>query len=135
MMTIDEHIEYWLDTADKDLEVAESLLSNGHFLHCLYFGHLIIEKALKAYWVYVFQASPPKIHDLLKLALKTSINLPESDLRFLDELNKFNIEARYPEYKLEMYKICDSAYSQRTFTKLKELYQCIKSQITLPNQS
>jgi HEPN domain-containing protein len=84
------------------LEVAESLFTNGHYLHCLYFGHLILEKALKGYWVYKNKTTPPKIHDLLKLALKTSINLPESNLRFLDELNKFNIEARYPEYKLEM---------------------------------
>ena len=92
----------------------------------VFISHLILEKALKAYWVFVFEEVPPKIHDLLKLALKTNIKLNESQLRFLDAMNKFNLETRYPEHKSEMYKICDFEYTTKQFSQVMELYNCIK---------
>ena len=128
-MTLEEHIKYWLDIADRDLEVAESLFSNCHYLHCLFFGHLVIEKALKANWVKVFEETPPKIHDLVKLADKTHFNLGSFDVSFLDELNKFNLESQYPDYKLEIYKLCTKEYTLILFIRIKEFFQWIKSQL------
>ncbi|MBW1738486.1 MAG: HEPN domain-containing protein [Deltaproteobacteria bacterium] len=45
-MKINEHIKYWLNSADHDLETAESLLAAEKFDWCLFLGHLVLEKAL-----------------------------------------------------------------------------------------
>jgi len=51
-MKIDEHIKYWLDSAAHDLDVAESLFESGKYDWCLFIGHLVLEKVLKALLVY-----------------------------------------------------------------------------------
>ena len=48
---------------------------------------------------------------------------------FLDEVNDFNIETRYPEYKQEFYKICTMEYAEEYFEKIKGQYRWIKSLI------
>ena len=50
-MNIEDHIQFWLDGADHDLDVAESLFSTGKYDWWLFLAQLVIEKALKATWV------------------------------------------------------------------------------------
>ena len=50
-MEIEEHIRFWLDGADHDLDAAESLFAAEKFDWCLFLGHLVLEKALKAMYV------------------------------------------------------------------------------------
>ena len=64
-----EHINYWIDSAMFDLDVAETLLIARKNLWCLFISHLIIEKALKAYYVKNNDETPPKIHNLVNLAI------------------------------------------------------------------
>ena len=46
-MTLEEQIQYWVDIAESDVPVAKNLFENGHFIYCLFFGHLILEKIIK----------------------------------------------------------------------------------------
>lgn len=46
-MTIDEQVKYWINLAEQDLPVAISMFEKGHYMWCLYIGHLIIEKVLR----------------------------------------------------------------------------------------
>jgi len=50
-MNIKEHIEYWLKSASHDMEVAKALFLNQKYDWCLFIGHLVIEKTLKAFYV------------------------------------------------------------------------------------
>jgi hypothetical protein len=43
---------------------------------------------------------PPKTHDLVKLSQATSLKLSEEQIMFLDKINSFQLEARYPDYKV-----------------------------------
>jgi HEPN domain-containing protein len=52
---------------------------------------------LKALFVKVNGASPPTIHNLPRLASESNMPLSEEDIEFLNELLRFNIEARYPK--------------------------------------
>jgi HEPN domain-containing protein len=129
-MTIKEHINHWLDSAEYDLETAESLLQAGRYVWCLYIGHLVLEKALKAIFVqYSNNQVPPKIHNLTKLARLSNLNLTKEQIDFLEDVNDFQIEGRYPEYKNEMYKIATKQYSEENFKKIKEYYKWFKSQL------
>ncbi len=47
-MTKQEHIAYWLKSAEHDLEAANSIFASGRYDWCLFVAHLVIEKVLKA---------------------------------------------------------------------------------------
>lgn len=61
---MEKHVDYWVSQSDNDLPVAESLLENGHYTWCLFIGHLVLEKLLKAFYVKEHQKIAPRIHDL-----------------------------------------------------------------------
>jgi HEPN domain-containing protein len=128
-MTIQEHIDYWIDSAESDLIVSESLFNNGHYLWCLFLSHLILEKVLKAHFVKVNEETPPKIHDLFKLAEKSSLNLITETQEFLKFMNIFQISARYPEYKNEINKMCTQEFTAENYIKTKEIFQWLKALI------
>ena len=127
-MTKEEYVKYWLDGAAHDLEAAESLFHSKKYDWCLFIGHLVLEKTLKALYVYRIEDElPPKIHNLLRLAELASIPLTEEQQEFLGQVNTFQIESRYPEYRQEFYQRCTKAYAEPYFTHIKELYVWLKS--------
>ncbi len=129
-MEIQEHIKYWIDSADEDLISAESNLNTKRYNWCLFIGHLVLEKALKALYVQVNNNSvPPKTHNLLKLAELSNINLSTEMSKLFAEINRFQIEARYVEYKAELYKIADEKFTVYYFEKIRESYLWLKSLI------
>jgi HEPN domain-containing protein len=96
-MNIQEHVNYWLDSASNHLGDAEQLFLSARYDWSLFIGHLVIEKTLKAYFVCKNNNQiPPKTHNLLKLAEISGLPLTESQKLFLDEVNDFNLEVRYP---------------------------------------
>lgn len=129
-MKKDDHIKYWLESAEHDLETAESLLFSGKYDWSLFIGHLVLEKGFKAIFVSIFDNQvPPKIHNLVKLSELTHLNLNEDKRVFLDEVNDFNLEVRYPEYKDEFYKTCTKEYAEKYINEIKEMFTWLKSQI------
>jgi HEPN domain-containing protein len=129
-MKLEEHIQYWLGSADDDLDTAEKLFAVEKYDWCLFLGHLILEKALKAHYVQDNDNEmPPRIHSLVKLAKKTHLVLDEELILFLDEVSDFNLEVRYPEYKKEFQQKCTREFCEAKFSKIKEHYRWLKSQI------
>lgn len=129
-MTQEEHIKYWLDSADHDFETANTLFSSGKYDWCLFICHLVLEKLIKAFYVKNNDNKiPPKTHNLVRLVQLAQVELEEKHLLFLDEVNDFNIEVRYPEYKNEFYKTCTKDFTENYFNKVKEFYQWQKSQL------
>jgi HEPN domain-containing protein len=119
-MHINEHIQFWINSAEHDLDTAETLFAVGKYDWCLFLGHLVLEKALKAFYVRDNDNRiPPKTHNLVKLAEKTTLPMNLEKRIFLDEVNDFNIETRYPEYKQEFYKTCTREYAEAYFKKIK----------------
>ncbi|WP_084590990.1 HEPN domain-containing protein [Desulfonatronovibrio magnus] len=45
---IDKLIGFWIFEADQALKVADHLVEKGDFSYALFFGHLALEKMLKA---------------------------------------------------------------------------------------
>lgn len=129
-MTKNEHIEYWLSLADKDWDIVHKLYQSGDYLYCLFFCHLVIEKISKAIWVKNNQGNiPPKVHNILYLLEESNIVLDSGDTDLLLILNEFNIEARYPDYKKKIFKICDKQYTDEMLKKVKEIKQCLQNKM------
>lgn len=128
-MNVQEHVDYWLISAAHDLEVAEILFQNQKYDWCLFIGHLVLEKVLKAFYVRDNQESPPWIHNLVRLADHTKLLLMETQRRFLADVNDFNIEARYPDIKQRFYQTCTREFTEEQFSKIKEMYQWLLSRM------
>ncbi|MBI5187357.1 MAG: HEPN domain-containing protein [Nitrospinae bacterium] len=122
-MDINQQVDYWLKSAAHDLEAAESLFQNQKYDWCLFIGHLVIEKVLKAFYVKDNNEIPPKIHNLLRLAERTGLLFSDIQKQFLGEVNRFNIETRYPDTLHSFYKVCTEEFTEEYFKKIKEMYQ------------
>lgn len=73
--------------------------------------------------------TPPKIHNLVRLAELAKIELTDEQKFILDQINDFNLQTRYPDYKLEFYKRCDVEYAKMYLGKIKELHIWFNSQL------
>lgn len=125
-MNIKKQIEYWIKTAEDDLDSSEILISKGKILHGLFFCHLCIEKAIKAHVVKCTENVPPKVHNLSFLLEKTDLNLEESQLTLCDNLMFYQLEGRYPENYPKSPAI-DKTY--RILNQTKDLFQWLKAKL------
>jgi HEPN domain-containing protein len=129
-MNQDEHIKYWLNSAEDDLESAFVIFDSKNYHWSLFIGHLSLEKLLKAIYVQTTNNKvPPRIHNLLKLAEISNINLNQEQKEFFTDVNRFNVEARYPEFKDELRKIATEEFTIKYLNKIKEHFQWLKSLI------
>ncbi|MBI5472200.1 MAG: HEPN domain-containing protein [Ignavibacteriae bacterium] len=129
-MTKQDHIRYWLNEAADDWESAQVNFQNARFNWSLFIGHLTLEKVLKALWIKNNSENyPPRLHNLLRLAEGGKYEPTEREKLFLDAVNKFNIEARYPDYKEEFRKRCTKDFAQSYLRQIEEFYQCILKKI------
>ena len=126
-----KHIDYWLNSANHDLDVAETLFQNEKYDWCLFIAHLVLEKTLKAFYVKNTGKLPPRIHDLVRMVDMAKIEFEEDTLEFMDAVNTFNISTRYPDEKLKFYKMCTRKFTEENFYRIKEIYKCLLQKIKL----
>jgi len=55
------------------------------------------------------------------------LKIDEDMKLFLDRVNDFNLEVRYPEYKNEFYKLCTKDLADENLSKIRESFKWIKS--------
>ena len=129
-MNINDHINYWIESAEHDLETAESLFSSEKYDWCLFLGHLVLEKALKAIFVLEHgHTFPPRTHNLVRLIQESSLTIDEETIVWLDRVNDFHTEARYPDFKRELYKMCTKEFTNKHLSKIKETFGWLKSHL------
>lgn len=120
-MTKEDRIKYWLESAKDGWKVAKHLFEKGDYPYSLFFGHLTIEKILKAIYVDRLNENPPYTHRLVHLAEKISLGLTEEQLELFETITDFNMEARYPDEKFSFKKRCTRKLSKEYLRKIEEL--------------
>lgn len=68
-------IDYWIEEAAEALKVAEHLFDKKDYSYSLFFGHLAVEKTLKAIYIQKKGEHGPQIHNLVRLAEQAGIPL------------------------------------------------------------
>ena len=121
---------FWVIEAKEAIQVADHLMEKGDYSYALFFGHLAIEKLLKALHVAKQKNHAPPIHNLLRLARSTGITVPSDKIDALIEISAFNIEARYPDFKRAFRKKCNAEYAGKQISVIKGIYQWIQKKIT-----
>lgn len=123
------NIQYWLDSSEKDFQVAQNLFKLKYYPQSLFFCHLGIEKSLKAIVIKVAKKYPPYTHDLRKLAKIAKINLKPEQEQILDIIFSFNIAGRYADLKFEFYKKYNKkGYAQKYLKITKDLLLWLKKE-------
>ncbi|MDR0792391.1 MAG: HEPN domain-containing protein [Chitinophagaceae bacterium] len=126
MMTKEQHIIYWINTAKDDWESVELLFAGKKYLQGLFWAHLVLEKLAKAHWVKNNDGNiPPKIHNLVTLLNQANVDLGEETMKFLHNFNAHQLSTRYPDYLDKIYKICTKQYSETQLNQVKEIRKCL----------
>ena len=125
MMTKEQHIDYWITTAEEDWISVEALLNTQRYVHCLFWAHLTLEKLAKAHWVKNHEDNiPPKVHNIVWLLEESDVNLKSEMMNFLGYFNDFQLSGRYPDYMSKIYKDCTKDFTINELKKVKEIRTC-----------
>ncbi|MCX6151639.1 MAG: HEPN domain-containing protein [Ignavibacteriales bacterium] len=94
---INKTTAYWVEGSIEDLDVAKSLFNSQKFLYSLFFGHLALEKMLKALFVKINMEHAPITHSLPLLIEKNKLIIPEvfkiKLVEFMDSILKVGIQS------------------------------------------
>ena len=125
-------MNFWIESSDEDYNTMKVLFENNKNAWSLFIGHLVIEKLLKALYAKNNKGSPhaPRSHDLLYLAEKIGLKLTENKEDLLDIITKFNMSARYDDYKKEFQNKCTNEYTKQQIANIEEVRTWLKSQLT-----
>jgi len=122
-------IDFWASEAEESLHVAQHLFEKKDYSYALFFGHLAVEKIIKAVLVKNTDQQVPRSHNLLKLAKEAHIEITEEQKRTLIRITAFNLESRYPDYKKEFRKKCTLQFTAMELQKIKEVFTWLKSNL------
>ncbi len=127
-MTKQTIVDYWKKTAQEDVKTAEALLGTKRYLPCLFFCHLFLEKIAKGLYIANKDDSPPYSHDVIKILNQADLSVPTDIADAIHEINRFNIQARYDDYKFSLYKEATQLFTKAWFEKAKEIYVWLEKQ-------
>lgn len=122
-------MKYWLNTATQDWKVAGHLFEKGDYSYALFFGHLTLEKTLKAIYVKKQDETPPFSHNLVYLCEKAGLELQQNNLELLEEISDYNLEARYPDDKFSFLKRCTKGFTSNKLKQIEEIREWLLQQI------
>ncbi len=122
-------IKYWIESAADDWRVANHLLEKGDYSYALFFGHLSLEKTLKALYTSRKNKTPPLTHRLVYLAEAVDLEISEEQLELLEIVTDFNLEARYPDEKFSFKKKCTENFTKGYLKKIEEMNKWLQRKI------
>lgn len=123
----DKLIDFWASEAQEALKVAEHLVEKEDFSYALFFGHLALEKMLKALCATNLQDHAPPIHNLVRLSKIAGIELDEQTENDLLAITAFNIESRYPDFKYSFRKKCTQEFTITQMETITRYFKWMKS--------
>ena len=123
MLEKEAYRDYWLKSAEADVETMNIMYANKQYSWKLFLGHLVIEKTLKALYVQNIDENVPRIHDLTRLAKFAGIEMNEETEDNLDVITNFNINARYSDIKNRFYQTCTLDYTNQYKKIIEDLYK------------
>ena len=125
-----EHINWWIEEADRNWETATFNREGKQNVFSLFAYHLCVEKLLKAVWIKDnVDNFPPRTHDLTKIYNDTDLDLENKWYDLLVIVSEWNIEGRYPDYKLKIYKRATDEYVLEYSKQIEAFINLIKTKL------
>lgn len=121
--TVDDLVHYWLDSSQEKYKTMKGLYKIKRYADCLFFGHLILEKILKAHVVQKTKDHAPRTHNLVYLVELAKLTFNKKERNTLADVDTFNMTARYPDQKLLFYKKCNKKFTDQYYYQIEKLYK------------
>lgn len=126
-MTQQEALLYWKESARDNAEAARDI-AESHPEWSFFLWHLALEKLLKGL-VTKRGTVPPPIHNLVRLVELARVTVSEEQKAHFKEINTYNVDARYEDYKHTFYKkVIQSFYQKQWLPICEELYVWLDKQ-------
>jgi HEPN domain-containing protein len=98
-----EKYEYWLETAQYDLETAKAMLNTGRWLYVVFMCQQAVEKLVKGLYILYIDDNVPRTHNIRSLVDKFTPQLSEpiTEDRYslFEDLTYYYINGRYTDYQ------------------------------------
>ena len=129
-MTVDikKLFNYWLSDAEESWSVAQTLFRHNKYPESLFFGHLTLEKILKALVVAITQKHAPPIHNLVRLIQLTDLETTKEQMADLGKWTRYCIAGRYDNEKTFFRKQCTKQYTKENFNKIENYFLWLKDE-------
>jgi HEPN domain-containing protein len=112
-------------------QTVKAMLKSKRYLYVGFMRRQVVEKALKAFFVENLKTQPQYIHNLTRLAEKSSLyeRMNETQKDFYDFLDPLNIEARYPNEKEQLLRLLTKEKCKNILKKTEEELRWIQAQL------
>ena len=94
-----EAVDFWINKSRYDLNAAKAMYNTQIYLYTGFLCHQTVEKALKAYFIHLFDEKQPQTHNLEHLAdlCKLSDKMDSSMSQTLHKLKPLYTATRYED--------------------------------------
>jgi HEPN domain-containing protein len=127
--------EEWFDQAKYDIDVAEFMFGGRKYFYVVFMCHLSIEKALKGLYHQRLNEVPPKTHNLLYLAEKIGLDIPQDLYDFIFILNRVSVPTRYPDNLKRILSDYDRAKTDSILQNSKKVIKWLEDQLISSSNS
>lgn len=112
-------VTYWTIAADDDWKSVGVAFRGRDYVKALFWGHLYLEKLLKAVITKQTGKHAPYGHKLPTLAQKAKLKLSQDQIAFFERVTDYNIKARYPDYEMELKKRATRSFTQSELAEIE----------------
>lgn len=121
-------VKRWYEGALREREAAREIAQGNQYRWSLFLFHLALEKLLKAI-LYDRKEKIIPTHDLRRLVELAEIEVSPQYIGWLDEVTRFNMEARYEEEKFAFHKKATREYTKKWLGKCEEIFLWLEQMI------
>jgi HEPN domain-containing protein len=126
--SLEERVEWYKTSAEDDYGAAKLIWEGKRGDWGLFLGQLALEKLIKGLILRKTGKPAPYTHNLVFLYRKMDWEVGLETLADLTTISKFNIDARYPEIKQELFKRATPEYLDLWMKKIEEYRKWILAQ-------
>lgn len=128
---MDEITKYWVAHSEYDLETAEAMLKTERYLYVTFMCQQSIEKILKAIITTISDVTPPRIHDLKKLAKIANVDkkMSKEQIDFCINLTPFCFITRYAEERESLSRLVNKKLAEDYLKETRELQRWLRNLI------
>ena len=122
-----EATQNWITLSEKEFKLAELSLKGDEPIGIIYHLHAAVEKVLKAIYEET-KGTPPKIHNLRKLAIECyGSQIKSQEEKLFNMLDKAFIDSRYPKSIKQFENDYNISSCKELIKETKELIKCLKN--------
>ncbi|MCL1820589.1 MAG: HEPN domain-containing protein [Oscillospiraceae bacterium] len=125
-MNAQEKYEYWLETAQYDLETAEAMLIGRRWLYVVFMCQQAVEKLVKGLYILYIDDNVPKTHNIRAIFEKfedmLSDIVTDEHYNLFEELTTHYLNGRYADYKQKLSERLNEQTAARFLKRTGEVF-------------